>query len=183
MTIDRHRFDFSLTDLSICVLLGVVALLVRVWLALQLPFPPLDDPAGYIQLARNIASGRGLMSDVLWNYWISFPTVTHPSNEFWMPLASLIMAGSMRVFGDTLLAAQLPGLIAGALLSPLVYGMGRTLWPDQRRWSVLAAVLIMISAVLRISQSAPIALPSTRCSHHWPCSAERWRSIGGARAG
>ena len=39
MTIDRHRFNFSLTDLSICVLLGVVALLVRLWLALQLPFP------------------------------------------------------------------------------------------------------------------------------------------------
>ena len=53
----------------------------------------------------------------------------------------------MRVFGDTLLAAQLPGLIAGSLLSPLVYGMGRTLWPSQRRWSVLAAVLITISAV------------------------------------
>ncbi|HTP11807.1 MAG TPA: glycosyltransferase family 39 protein [Anaerolineae bacterium] len=134
-------------DLWIGVALFAMAFSVRTVLALQLPFPQLDDPAGYIQLARNIAGGRGLVSDVLWNYWILFPAVTHPSNEFWMPLASLIMAGSVRVFGDTLMAAQVPGLIAGSLLSPLVYGMGRILWPSQRRWGVLAAVLITIGAV------------------------------------
>ena len=61
--------------------LFAAALLVRLWLALQLSFPQLDDPAGYIQLARNIASGRGLISDVLWSYWVSFPTVTHSSTE------------------------------------------------------------------------------------------------------
>jgi 4-amino-4-deoxy-L-arabinose transferase-like glycosyltransferase len=139
---DRSR------DVWICVALFLAALLVRVGLAAQLSFPPLDDPAGYIQLARNIASGRGLVSDVLWNYWVSFPAVTHASNEFWMPLASVIMAGSLRLFGDTLLAAQLPGIVAGALLAPVVYLMGRTLWPQQRRWSVLAAALIVINAVL-----------------------------------
>ena len=121
----------------------------------RLSFPPLDDPAGYIQLARNIASGRGLVSDVLWNYWVPFPAVTHASNEFWMPLASVIMAGSLRLFGDTLLAAQLPGLVAGALLAPVVYLIGRTLWPRQRRWSVLAAALIVINAAL-IYQSSSV---------------------------
>ncbi len=135
-------------DSWICLTFFVAALVVRLALAVQLPFPPLDDPAGYIQLARNIAGGRGLVSDVLWNYWVSFPAVTHASNEFWMPLASVIMAGSLRLFGDTLLAAQLPGMVAGALLAPLVYVMGRMLWPGPRRWSVLAAVLIVINAVL-----------------------------------
>jgi|WetSurMetagenome_2_1015567.scaffolds.fasta_scaffold25474_2 4-amino-4-deoxy-L-arabinose transferase-like glycosyltransferase len=140
-------------DLWIGIALFAVAFGVRLWLALQLPFPQLDDPAAYIQVARHIAGGRGLVSDVLWNYWIVFPSVTHPSNEFWMPLASLLMAGSVRVFGDNLLAAQLPALIAGSLLPPLTYGMGRTLWPGQRRWSVMAAILIVISAVL-VHQSA-----------------------------
>ncbi len=135
-------------DFWICVGLFAVALAVRLWLALQLPFPQLDDPAAYIQVARHLAGGRGLTSDVLWNYWIVFPTVTHPSNEFWMPLASLIMAGFIRVLGDSLFVAQLPGIIAGSLLAPLVYAMGRSLWPDQRRWSLLAAVLIVLSAVL-----------------------------------
>lgn len=132
----------------ICVALFVAALGVRLGLALQLPFPQLDDPAGYIQLARNIASGRGLVSDVLWSYWVSFPSVTHPSNEFWMPLASWFMAGSIRMLGDTLFAAQLPGILAGSLLVPLAYGIGRSLWPVQRRWAVLAAALLVPNAAL-----------------------------------
>jgi len=144
---NRQRLDFSSTDLRICVLLGVLALLLRLWLALQLPFPQLDDPASYIQVARHIAGGRGLLSDVLWNYWILFPAVTHPSNEFWMPLTSLIMAGPLRLLGDTFFVAQLPGLIAGSLVVPLTYRLGRMLWPNQRRWSILAAVLIAIGAV------------------------------------
>jgi 4-amino-4-deoxy-L-arabinose transferase-like glycosyltransferase len=135
-------------DFWMCAALFAAAFVVRLWLAVQLPFPQLDDPASYIQVARHIASGRGLVSDVLWNYWVSFPAVTHPSNEFWMPLPSLFMAGSIRLLGDTLLAAELPGLVAGSLLPPLTYLMGRTLWPAQRRWSVLAAILIVISAVL-----------------------------------
>jgi 4-amino-4-deoxy-L-arabinose transferase-like glycosyltransferase len=135
-------------DLWIGVALFAAALLVRYWLAVQLPFPQLDDPAGYIQLARNIASGRGLVSDVLWSYWVSFPAVTHPSNEFWMPLASVLMAGSIRSLGDTLLAAELPGIVAGSLLVPLAYGMGRMLWLTQRRWAILAAALLIPNAAL-----------------------------------
>lgn len=135
-------------DIWIGLGLFAAALLVRLFLAVQLPFPQLDDPSAYIQIARNIAGGRGLVSDVLWNYWIVFPAVTHASNEFWMPLASIGMAGSIHLFGDTFFAAQLPGLIAGSLLAPLVYGLGRGVWPAQRRWSVLAAALIVINAVL-----------------------------------
>src|SRR5512139_2972503 len=131
-------------NIWICLALFAAALLVRLWLAVQLPFPQLDDPAGYIQLARNIAGGRGLISDVLWSYWVSFPAVTHPSNEFWLPLASVVMAGSIRLLGDTLFAAQLPGIIAGSLLIPLAYGIGRTLWPAQRHWAILAAGLIAL---------------------------------------
>ena len=131
---------------GICSALFVAALGLRLVLALQLPFPQLDDPAGYLQLARSLAGGRGLVSDVLWSYWVSFPSVTHPSNEFWMPLASVLMAGSIRLWGDTLFAAQLPGILAGSLLAPLAYGMGRTLWPAQRRWAVLAAALLVPNA-------------------------------------
>lgn len=132
----------------ICFLLFAAALLLRLWLALQLPFPQLDDPAGYIQLARSIANGRGLVSDVLWSYWVSFPSVIHPSNEFWLPLASVLMAGSLRLLGDTLFAAQLPGILAGSSLVPLAYGMGRILWPAQRRWAILAAMLLIPNAAL-----------------------------------
>jgi hypothetical protein len=132
----------------ICAALLAAALGLRVALALQLPFPQLDDPAGYIQVARNVAGGRGLVSDVLWSYWVSFPTVTHPAGEFWLPLASLVMAGSIRLLGDTMFAAQLPGIIAGSFLAPLAYGIGRTLWPARRRWAILAALLLVPNATL-----------------------------------
>ena len=64
-----------------------------------------------------------------------------------MPLATLLMAATIKLFGDTLLAAQLPGLLSGALLPGLTYALGRTLWPSQRRWSVLAAVLVVPGAI------------------------------------
>jgi 4-amino-4-deoxy-L-arabinose transferase-like glycosyltransferase len=134
-------------DIWICLILFGAALALRMWLAAQLPFPQLDDPAAYIQVARHIAAGRGFVSDVIWNYWVPFNSVTHPSNEFWTPLAMILMAGSIRIFGDTLFAAQLPGIVCGALIVPVSYLIGRHIWPRQRRWSVLAAALLVPSAV------------------------------------
>jgi hypothetical protein len=116
------------------------ALLIRLGLALQLPFPPLDDPAFYIQTARNLVSGRGLVIDVIYNYWVPFSSVTHPSHDYWMPLTTLVMAGFMRMLGNTLLAAQAPGILASALLPVVTYLIGRQVWPHQYRWSVLAAL-------------------------------------------
>src|SRR5512141_1386100 len=102
-------------DFWICLTLFAAAFVVRFLLARQLVFPPLDDPAFYIQTARNLAAGRGLVIDVIWNYFTPFNSVTHPSHEIWMPLPSILMAGSIKLLGDTLLAAQLPGLMCGAL--------------------------------------------------------------------
>ncbi len=124
------------------------ALIVRLILAAQLVFPPLDDPAFYLQTARHLAQGRGFVSDVIWNYFVPFNTVTHPSNEFWMPLASLLMAGPLRLLGDTLFAAQFPGILSGALLAPVTYLMGRRRWPQRWRWCVFAAALLIPGAVL-----------------------------------
>jgi Dolichyl-phosphate-mannose-protein mannosyltransferase len=133
--------------------LFVASFAIRLFLAARIVFPPLDDPAFYIQSARNIAIGRGLVIDVIWNYFVPFNSVTHASHEFWLPLSSIVMAGSIKIFGDTLGAAQLPGIISGALLPVLTYLIGRYLWPDQRRWSILAAALIIPSAIL-VYQSA-----------------------------
>lgn len=140
-------------DIAVMISLFAVAFAIRLVFAARLVFPPLDDPAFYLQTARNLAAGRGLVSDVLWNYFVPFTAVTHPSHEFWMPLATLLMAATIRLFGDTLLAAQLPGILSGALLPVLTYASGRTLWPAQRRWSLLAAVLVVPGAIT-VYQSA-----------------------------
>jgi len=116
-------------------------------LAARITFPPLDDPAFYVQTARNLAAGRGLVSDVLWSYQFSFPSVSHPSHEYWMPMATLLMAPWIRALGDTLFAAQLPGTLCGALLVPLTYALGRIVLPGDRRIAVGAALLLLAGAL------------------------------------
>ncbi len=145
------RFDGR--DVIIGLGLFLVAFFVRLIFASQLVFPPLDDPAFYIQTARNIAAGRGLVIDVIYNYWMPFNSITHPSHEYWMPLTSLVMAFVVRVAGDSLYAAQWVGVITGSLLPVLTYGMGRYLWPEMQRWSVLSALMLVPGAVL-VYQSA-----------------------------
>jgi 4-amino-4-deoxy-L-arabinose transferase-like glycosyltransferase len=128
-------------DVWIALGLLACAWAVRLLFASQLPFPPLDDPAFYVQTARNLAAGRGLVSDVLWSYQFPFAQVTHPSHEYWMPLATLLMAPVMGALGDGQLVAQLPGTLCGALLVPLTYGLGRMVEPADRRKALLAAGL------------------------------------------
>ena len=90
--------------LDVWIALGLLAIAwaIRLALAAHIAFPPLDDPAFYLQTARSLAAGRGLVSDVLWSYQFTFPSVTHPSHEYWMPMATLLMAPWIKAFGDSL---------------------------------------------------------------------------------
>ncbi len=136
---------------------------IRLALAARLEFPPLDDPAFYVQTARNLAAGRGLVSDVLWSYQFPLVGVTHPSHEYWMPMATFLMAPWIKAFGGALLVAQLPGILCGALLAPLTYLLGRLVEPDDRRIALGAALLTLAGAVpvyqsASTDSAAPFAL-------------------------
>ncbi len=100
-----------------------LALAIRLVYALQIPFPPLDDPAYYVQGARSLRSGQPFQLGITWNYHPAFATVVRPGFDFWMPFASVLMAGCMLVMGDTPLAAQMPGIVAGAALPVLTCGL------------------------------------------------------------
>ena len=126
---------------------------IRLALAARLAFPPLDDPAFYLQTARHLAAGRGLVSDVLWSYQFSFPGVSHPSHEYWMPVATFLMAPWIKAFGDSLLVAQIPGTLCSALLAPLTYTLGRVLQPGDRRIA-LGAALLLLAGALPVYQAA-----------------------------
>jgi len=152
-------------DLLIGLALFGAALIVRWLFAARLPFPPLDDPAFYVQTARNLAMGRGLVIDAIWSYQLPFVEVTHASHEYWMPLATFLMAPFIRLLGDTLFAAQMPGILCAALLSPMTYGLARYVWP-QDRWPGVAAAALLIPAALPIYQSASTdsAAPFALCA-------------------
>ena len=54
----------------------LAALIVRLGEASLLSFPGLDDPAFYLSVAENLAEGRGLIIDALWE----LPDALFPGN-------------------------------------------------------------------------------------------------------
>lgn len=165
----RHRLTEARLPLALS--LFAVGMIVRLLYIRAVVFPPLDDPAYYVQVARNLAAGRGLEIDVIWSFMPAFSSVTHPSNDFWMPLPSLVMWPFLAALGDNLLAAQLPGLLAGAALVPLTFLAGLSLLDKTLDRlpafgiSSAAGILIAVNPVLSyqsatVDSSAPYALLS-----------------------
>ncbi len=160
MTVQSGHKATQRRGLDIWLLLALFAISLGVrWLYAQaVVFPPLDDPAFYLTTAENVASGRGLVVDVLWSYQIPFPSVTHPSHEHWMPLTTGVIAAAFSaqravagVLEPSLLIGQLPGLILGSLLAPLTYLFGLRALPPGKgiRWvSFAAAMLVALCATL-----------------------------------
>lgn len=97
------------------ILLLVAGLLVRLGLASLAEHPGLFDPNHYYNLARNLAEGRGFVVDYIWQYHQKPAGVTHPV-DYWMPLAALWPALSMRVLGMGLLPALLPNILFSTAL-------------------------------------------------------------------
>ena len=133
------------------VALYALALSIRLVFAASLPFPGLDDPAFHLIVARNLAEGRGLTIDAIWSYLVPFPTITHPSNEFWMPLPSLVMAPFFVMFGPQLWVAQTVGAMVGALLAPIAWTATRMAFAPLGSWhllGLLSGVLVAVNPLL-----------------------------------
>jgi 4-amino-4-deoxy-L-arabinose transferase-like glycosyltransferase len=116
---------------AVAVLVFVGALGLRLALAAQLVFPPLGDAAYYIAVAQSLYAGHGFTVGIVWHYQPPPPAVVGPSNDYWGPLPSIVEWLGMLLFGDHLLAALLPGAVAGALLVALTYLCGRRVL---RKW-------------------------------------------------
>lgn len=94
----------------------LVALGVRVLAAAQVRFPIPEDTAYYVDVARNLLAGRGLVADTLWSYQTPPLTLPRPAFEVWLPLPSLLAALPMAVAGGAFAAAQLVPVMAGAVV-------------------------------------------------------------------
>lgn len=107
--------------------LGVfaLALAARAAMAATLRFPVPEDSAYYVAAARNLAEGRGFVVDVLWSYATPPLTLPRPAFDLWQPLASLVAAPFMAVFGPSLASAQASSVLLGALAAPFAWAIGR----------------------------------------------------------
>ena len=101
------------------------ALAVRALTAAGISFPIPEDSAYYVDVARNVAAGRGFVSDVVWSYATAPLAVPRPAFDLWQPLVSFIEAPFMVLLGRSLAAAQLPSVLLGAAVAPLAWLVAR----------------------------------------------------------
>jgi hypothetical protein len=127
------------------VVLTLAFLAVRVASALVVSVPGYTDAYYYVDVARHLAAGQGLVADFLWSP-VEAPGLAPlpvPSNRFWMPLASVVQAAGIAVFGAGLgpfRAAQLVVIVIAAFVPLVTYLAARSLGATER-WSMIAAVL------------------------------------------
>jgi hypothetical protein len=153
---DRPRVKAATAPLAVF----VVALAARALTGAAITFPIPEGSAYYVAAARNLATGRGLVVDVLWSYATPPLQVPRPAFDLWQPLASLLAAPVMAVVGPSLAAAQSVSVLLGALVAVAAWAIardaGRELGlPPARAGSVaLAAGLLVALTPLLLVQSA-----------------------------
>ncbi|MEA2677552.1 MAG: hypothetical protein QOJ81_1693 [Chloroflexota bacterium] len=143
---------------------GLYGLAVAVGLlVIALVRDPLSEGTSYyVDVARNLVSGRGLVIDAIWSYSTPPLTLPRPAFELWQPMASFVAAAPMALFGPAFSTAQLGFVLLGALLAPLAglvaRDTARRLNLDARRSTTIefgAALLTSISAPLLLATGAP----------------------------
>ena len=140
----RERFEGAIpADLAI---LTGLALAGRLAAALLVDWAPYTDPAYYTLVAARLAEGQGFTVPVLWSFLEvggqlpADPRLPVPSNGHWMPLTSVVVAGSMLLFGADYRGGQIAMVALSTLLVPITYLIGIRFWRS-RRIAILAALL------------------------------------------
>jgi len=107
------------------VTLFAIALIVRLIAASAITFPATEGSAYYVDVARNLVQGHGLVSNAIWSYATPPLVLPKPAFELWLPMASLASAASMAIFGTSFSAAQFGSVVFGAFVAPLAWAVGR----------------------------------------------------------
>ncbi len=158
-------------------LVFAVAALVRLWAAGQVPFPIPEDTAYYWGVARNLAEGRGFVSDAIWSYatpahdpvtgvlGFFFP---RPAFEIWQPLPSLLGLVPMLVGGSSSYAMTLPvAAVLGALVPVAAWRIAADV-AEERALDMERARTLALGAGLVAAVALPLVLPSAHLDSSVP---------------
>ncbi len=145
----------------------VVALVIRAATARGMVFLWPEDSAYYVGVARNVAEGRGLVSDALWSYGTPPLVFPRPAFEVWLPVPSLLAAIPMALFAgpapisleNALRSAQLVMVPLGALVAVLAWRLAADL-AVERRLSVGRARALALGTGLTAAVYLPLVLHS-----------------------
>ncbi len=133
--VDLPRWDRWKRDWLWIVLLGLA---VQALWAVRLTHPSYMDAYYYTTAARELAAGRGLTTQVIWQYLDDPAGLPAPSHTYWMPLPSLLAAAGY-LLSDSFRAAQAPFWLLAGLLPWLSFVIAGAL--GAKRWEAWAAAL------------------------------------------
>jgi hypothetical protein len=134
--------------------LYALALVVRIALIWHFPDPAYPDSFYYVDVARNLAEGRGFTIDFVWIFpevggaIPADPVLPIPSNAHWMPLASIVQLPFLALMGQTAWASALPFALIGSIAAPLTWAMARD--AGARPWVALSAGTLVAIPVLSV---------------------------------
>ena len=139
-------------SLRVPIVLFLVAFVARVLLVLPFFAPGYPDSVYYLAVARELAAGHGFTIPYIWafvdtgGHLPAVGTLPIPSNEHWMPLASIVQLPFIWLLGPTYLASCLPFWILGALAASITYLLGIDAGLGRRRSIAAAALMVMPGA-------------------------------------
>lgn len=125
-------------------LIFLLALAVAGGYAALISQPGYTDAYYYYNAGARVAQGDGLTDPYLWLYLNAPEALPGPSHTYWMPLESLLVAGSTALFGVSFGAAQVPSTVCLAGLVTLAAWVGWRVG-QTRRHMIVAALLVMFS--------------------------------------
>ena len=150
-------------------LVFAVALLVRLWAAAQVPFAIPEDTTYYWGVARNLAEGRGLVTDAIWSFVTPardpgtgafeffFP---RPAFEIWLPLPSLLGLVPILATGSTGYGVTLPiAVVLGASVPAIAWRVAADVAEERKLGSERSRTLALGAGIVA-AIALPLVLPS-----------------------
>jgi hypothetical protein len=127
-------------------LLVVLGLTVATVMAMFQATPGYMDADAYFIGGRQLAMGKGFTEPFLWNYLDNPAGIPHPSNAYWMPLASLLAAtGTVLLGSASWSAARLGFLVVASCLPPLTAALSWS-FNGRRDLSITSGLLAVFPA-------------------------------------
>jgi 4-amino-4-deoxy-L-arabinose transferase-like glycosyltransferase len=141
-------------------LVFVVALAARLLAASTVVFPKPEDTAYYVDVAKSLVSGHGLITDALWSFQTPPLTVPREAFEVWLPLPTFLAAIPMALLGATFSAAQASSVLIGAFVAVLAWRLGADI-ALVRGLPIGRARTLAVGSGLTAAVSLPLLLHST----------------------
>ena len=127
-------------------LLAVLGLAVAALVAAFQPAPGYMDADYYYAGGLQLVNGHGFTEPYLWNYLDDPAGLPHPSNAYWMPLASLLAAAGALLFGPgSWSAARIGFLTVAAAIPPLTAALAWS-FTSRRALALTSGLLAVFSA-------------------------------------